>query len=157
MTHNNGRSRSPSGWHEDAIRNRDAGHDEMQAAELLFIQSQAGHPIHRGGKEFFLHGAWIEVPFSLGDRVIGFADVGAQFVTPGESPHIFWIFLEIKPVIGSVGAVVRQVKATEYAASRAGMPGEVWAVVYKDDPKLGLLEEVGDIRVRAVDRPGARS
>lgn len=160
---------TPSGWHDDAMRNRDAGHDEMQAAEWRRAKDACHSPITHQGKTFFFVNAWVEKPFILAGRVIGFADVGLLYesqetekekewrlkVPPSRpyKPDRWWVFLEVKPRILSVGAVIRQCIATEYTAERAGLSCEVWAAVYKDDPKTALLIEMGRVVVLLVERP----
>jgi hypothetical protein len=149
---------TPSGWGDDA-RGRDAGHDEMQARVyrewLADVESKKilVRPIFGTDREFVCSDVIVEKPFtersqhSIG-RLLGFADVAVGFLHVDaryEKPsHIWWwVFFEIKPVIYSVGAVIRQCIATEITAHRAGIRGfDVNAVVYADDPKADLLKEL---------------
>lgn len=161
---------TPSGWHADAVRNRAAGHDEMQAAEWRRAKGACHKPMSRLGKTFFFVAAWVEQPFVLAGRVVGFADVGLLYETretkaekewrlkapPSSGPYkpdSWWVFLEVKPSIESVGAVIRQCIATHCAAERAGLNCEVWAAVYEDDPKAALLIELDRVPVERIERP----
>lgn len=160
--------RTPSGWHDDASR-RDAGHDEMQAAQLRFWRSADSVPsierdVHGSTYGFFFRHVEAEYPFrdSRSGRLSGFADLVLRFETEESSqrevkrgivtsyePLVWHAFLELKPRIVSVGAVIRQCKATALLARRnAGLSGvhnfDVWAVVYEGDPKADILCEMYD-------------
>lgn len=140
---------SPSGWNEIA---RDAGHDEMQAAFYRVLQSRrdSGHTIKcDDGKIRELKCEWvgIERPFVSQGRLLGFADLAARY---SDDHATLWLFYEIKPSIGSVGAVIRQCRAIAVLSERTlrerhsanQLPFMVHPVVYDDDPKLALLQEL---------------
>lgn len=164
--------RTPSGWHDDAS-SRDAGHDEMQAAMLRWWRRNAEEPIldcwpGEAVRDFFLTSVSVEFPFlGFRGRVAGFADLALQFgsrETPEEeakrtanyyagpyAPRVIMAFAELKPRIGSVGGLIRQCAVTRilardhFRAWSTPPKVEVWAVVYEDDPKVGLLEEMFEI------------
>ena len=134
------RSRTPSGWHDDA-QHRDAGHDEMQAAVWRWLSTQEGE---RDGDLTWVQ---VEYPFiareRYGTRIVAFGDVVAY------SRSGVYLIYEVKPIIHSVGAVIRQLSAIEHAFSRitdrhSGRPYPcvVRAVVPAHDPKLKLLGEM---------------
>jgi hypothetical protein len=153
---NDGRERSPSRWHDDAS-DRDAGHDAMQ----LHWLKVALKDVETGSKVMPAVWTGAEYPFTASGRIIGFADIATRFQEPEhddkqKTRDEFWIFYELKPRIYSVGAVIRQVTATEYVAKRhfkewrGPRPSfAVIPVVYVDDPKLGMLREMfdGDVMV----------
>ena len=162
---------TPSGW-GDAAQERDAGHDEMQARvyrDLLrmteakeFVIRRRVNQFSSERKDFIANYVEVERPFVADGRLIGFADIAVQFKHEEEYGHtkeirrtIWWLYYEIKPRIYSVGAVIRQCKATEINAGRAqtaaqrarsgsseGTGFDVMAVVYDDDPKTELLREL---------------
>jgi len=172
--------RTPSGWHDDAS-SRDAGHDEMQAMilrwwlrERLTIREKwRNDPV----RDFFFHLAEVEFPFlGFRGRITGFADIGLCFRTKetdeeeakrtanpyGDREYnarFLWVFAELKPRIGSVGAVIRQCRATEVLAKehfrewREPPELRLWPIVYNDDPKADLLEEMFDMHGRVVRHP----
>lgn len=120
---------SPSKWHEDA-RDRDAGHDEMQLAVLERFRASRD--------------CWPEMPIiDRRNRVLAFADIAVCQVD--DTGRKSWAFIELKPRIHSCGALIRQCKAIEMAAKRAGIGDcRVTACVYDDDPKLELLRSLYD-------------
>lgn len=172
--------RTPSGWHDDA-GSRDAGHDDMVADHMRYVNSGklASEGIRNyysaDSSRFFLHYAEIEFPFiGLNGRVSGFADMALQFQTKARDedaesrafrPEYLWLFLEFKPRILSVGAIIRQCKATDVLAerhfARSHNPNvrqpriETRAVIYGDDPKAELLKEMYDGLVMCLPRPSA--
>jgi hypothetical protein len=153
-----------SGWHDD-YRNKDAGHDEMQAAIWRHCREGIGtstieRMTHKLTK-FRLEQVYVEFPLlhrksehDIG-QIIGFADVALVFVedlTEEEAaskrkaalkPAQWYAFFEVKPKIYSVGSVIRQCKALKNAASRSGNRAcHVVPVVYRDDPSATLLYEL---------------
>jgi hypothetical protein len=158
---------TPSGWGDDA-QSRDAGHDEMQAHEFRgmlkmidskqFVINRPRNGYVAESVPFVASYAEVEWPFEAAGRLIGFADIAVQFLEVDsekttQSPRSdWWFYLEIKPRIYSVGAVIRQCKATAINAARSVPVNhrgttqrdrfEVWAVVYQDDPKALLLQEL---------------
>jgi hypothetical protein len=157
---NDGRERSPSRWHDDAS-DRDAGHDAMQMLWLKVAQKDV-----ETAKGNVMPAVWTgaEYPFIAAGRIIGFADIATRFQEPEhddkqKTRDEFWIFYELKPRIYSVGAVIRQVIATEYVARRhfkdwrgARPSFAVVPVVYRDDPKLEMLREMFDGQMCACHR-----
>jgi hypothetical protein len=156
---------TPSGWHDDAYQ-RDAGHDEMQAAWWREVRNDPEPTITRkvgyARLEFSYIGTWVEHPLVAAGRLIGFVDVATLYrSTDIENEHDWrkrryyewWLFYEIKPRIHSVGAVIRQLEATNILAARAELHCDVLAVVYKDDPKLELLTELTHFGVIKAPRP----
>jgi hypothetical protein len=165
---------TPSEAH-DSARNRDAGHDELQAAVWRYYN---GNPYPNGiflkiksygnGEIYRPQKAYVEFPFlaksagrySHSSRVAGFADVLLKLATvemdelPKErewrlnSRKAFtsdWAYIafEIKPVIYSVGSVIRQCKALHHIANLGEIPcPTVVPVVYATDPKISLLKEL---------------
>jgi hypothetical protein len=99
---------------------------------------------------------WVESPFTelRSERLIGFADVAVRFayINASRAPATtewWWYFYELKPVIYSVGAVIRQCEATIINAKRAGFRNfDVLALVYEDDPKAALLKELHPLTIR---------
>jgi hypothetical protein len=154
---------TPSGWGDDA-QVRDRGHDEMQARFYrewlgLIKKKTITRPVFGTDREFVCVAAHVEVPFTESSRhgtgrLLGFADVAVTFGhedTRGVKPSYTWwrFYCEIKPVIYSVGAIIRQCKATEILAKRGGIEWfDVYAIVYEDDPKAALLEELYPQTVR---------
>jgi len=164
---------TPSGWHDDA-RSRDAGHDEMQAAAYRYERANGRTEITIGADEkatkYRREGVYFEMPlYGPKGGISTFIDVFSRFLaepTPDPSrpngvslvkhPEL-WVCYEIKPRIYSVGATIRQCRATDYAASSSRLwpnanAGTSWdthrtpkvrvvPVVPHDDPKLGLLKE----------------
>lgn len=121
--------RTPSGWYEDA-RRRDAGHDEMQARVWGLLRSKEGYSK-----------VSVERPSIENGRIIGFADAASMF--RGEQGSIYLLY-GVKPVIHSVGSLLRQCEATLRLARREWRPTadiRVIAVVYDDDPKADLFQE----------------
>ena len=150
---------TPSQWHDD-VRNRDAGHDDMQIAVFDYLRDLA---ISREGYD--RQGVWFEHPFLRHGQVIAWADIfevwdpkpvhQATYPKPAQK-YFAW---EIKPKIYSVGAVVRQCISLEIAAAAAltGRGGTepditVCPIVKHDDPKLSALRHV----FRAVAWTGER-
>lgn len=139
-----------SGWHDDA-RNRDAGHDEMQAD--IFRRLSAIEPklcVHAphgqiSGRRISLG---IERPFILKGRILAFADV-CEEMNAQDAEWDFTMFrcYEIKPKIYSMGALIRQAKATmatiRHVITSAGMRAdcEIINCVPHDDPKAKLVQE----------------
>lgn len=156
-------SLTPSGWHNDAY-GRDASHDEMQAAWWRFIPYASESSIRRKAylteSDYAYVGTWVEYPFTIAGRLIGFADVGVLYQSEeadGNNHYRrFWKFYEIKPVIYSVGALIRQVKATKILAERADLTCEVSAVVTSTDPKLDLLCELACFPICTMPPPRGR-
>jgi hypothetical protein len=173
-------TRTPSGWHDDA-RTRDAGHDEMQAAYFRFWWSDAAPSLTRprrygsGTRPYFFRAAEVEFPFTgYHGRLSGFADIALRFETEetedeaekrkqwennnrrpeAYKPDVLLVFVELKPHIGSIGAVIRQCKATSILAKQklGSERFEVWAVVYEDDVKAQLLEELSSFPVIRIRR-----
>ena len=147
------RELTPSGWHDDAYR-RDAGHDEMQARCWRLVQEDQT-PIQHGRVQYAYYGAFVEYPFTDRGRLIGFADVAVVYQSEetkstsyGTFYKRYYRFYEIKPRIHSVGAVIRQCKATRILASRSGFENfTVAAVIRSGDPKKELLCEMADFLV----------
>jgi hypothetical protein len=143
----NGKPHTPSGWHDDAMH-RDAGHDAMQhelwkwlklTPQWKYLPANVDPETVRKSVEF-------EMPFhSNADRyypsaVIAFADVGEVWECNGCTR---WLTLyEVKPKIGSVGAVVRQCEALRNTLGNYTKNFRVIAVVPHDDPKLAMLSDV---------------
>jgi hypothetical protein len=150
---------TPSGWGDDAPS--DAGHDEMQVRVYRdeLRRAEKGSTITRlidaKPYEFVTCYAELEMPIIAKGRAIAFVDVAVQHYCDdkglSEENRLFWWFLEVKPVIRSIGSVVRQCKAIDAVVKHNGprnrggrliMRGDVFAVVYEDDPKSGLLLEM---------------
>jgi len=177
--------RTPSGWHDDA-RKRDAGHDEMQATVLRQWRFRS-NPLMvtllpDKQRAFYVQYVEAESPLlSIHGHLAGFADV-AIWLTSRESeeeraeriarqqgdyqPRRLWVFMEVKPRIDSVGAIIRQCRATKLLAkahirhisrddhSYPAIQFMVWATVYEDDPKTDLLLDVyRDGHVHLIPRP----
>ena len=128
----------PSRFHELA-RNRDAGHDAMQAEFLTFLRSRvvtfipAGATISRE----------VEAELPLRNRagvIVSFADAAEILLV--NFTRVVSLF-EVKPRIETVFGIVRQVKAME-DLGRANYPdAQVWAhaVVPASDPLIGELRQ----------------
>lgn len=148
-----------SGWSESE---RDAGHDELQAEVYRFLKRAEPATTKiaaRGGapdRVFRRASIEVEYPFVRENRVIGFADVCEVWheektdrLTVG---GVLYKVFEIKPRIYSVGAIIRQCKATRQLMlsvgnyHNSGWSGpalcRVTAVVPHDDPKVALLKEM---------------
>ncbi len=149
--------RTPSGWYADAA-GRDAGHDQMQVE--LFAQLN-GRPetysLTLNGVRYQQYDVIIEYPFMRDGRILGFADVCEMWepisVKPSAvPPRWFLTIYEVKPRIHSVGALVRQARAT-VALARQVVIGrtvpvcDLFAVVPHDDPKLAQLQQAFPWRV----------
>jgi hypothetical protein len=157
--HRTAHRNTPSAW-GDAAQDRDAGHDAFQADVYRYWINNIGNEAavltrHIRDQEFtfVVDKVRIEFPFTENGRLIGFADVAVQLL----SSHVpWWLYFEIKPRIGSVGALIRQCRATEVLVRRSGNNGAGWrenfqvlATVYQDDPKLALLQELyGEVWTR---------
>lgn len=152
----------PSNWHDS---NKDAGHDEMVADIHRYYRDRLKradpYTISRttySEKTFYFKYVEIERPFIGGryPQVLGFCDIALLFETrqidekheytktrATYSPDQWWMFLEVKPIIYSVGSVIRQCKATKHLATRCDITHcNVYPVVCRDDPKTELLEEL---------------
>jgi hypothetical protein len=155
---------TPSGWHEDA-QSRDAGHDEMQAGVYRFMESKWQKRLEKTEYNktavYERAGIYFECPFYKDGRIVTFIDVCVTFAKLrdekqlGGHKNIIFCY-EIKPRIYSVGATIRQCRATKHAvltgsfyrqngqwgSSRDETPEvHVSPVVPYDDPKLDLLAE----------------
>jgi len=112
-------------------------------------------PIKLAGEIFDRKRVEVEYPFIHEGRILGFADVceiwaGERPQFSGGHPRTFYQVFEIKPRIYSVGAVIRQCKATEQLILKL-KPHHFGAsenlctivpVVPHDDPKIDLLKEM---------------
>ncbi len=161
---------TPSGWNESGAM-RDAGHDQMQLQIWRYYVSMIGIMNINGSvygkvKAYWLTDAIVEMPLIArraehdSGVIVGFADIALLFETRktdedekwekdrGVSvshwkPDVWYRFLEIKPKIYSVGAIIRQCKATQHAARRSGIRScDVFAAVYNDDPGVSMLAEM---------------
>ena len=145
---------TPSGWHDDA-KNRDAGHDEMQIAVFDYLRDHQDEQREIAGEVYVRCGVHFEYPLMRDGKILAWADVAAIWEAKNASyPEDIYIeIFEIKPTIYSVGAVVRQCIALEYAAVRCGQYDRksgrrqsvlagVIPVVRVDDPKLDVLRHV---------------
>lgn len=155
---------TPSGWHEDAGR-RDAGHDEMQLR--VWRSFNKAHSIKRevGSRGLLTYEkalVFVEYPFKVvGRGIAGFADIAVKYEAPGDG-HSYYVFCELKPIISSVGALIRQCRATYLLAEASlrdrhsghALPCDVFAFIYEDDPKAALLRELYP-EVMALPREGA--
>lgn len=176
---------SPSGWHDDAVRNRDAGHDEMQAAVWrhwtsgeppfdLLCRNETQYQLVRTILEFPIreieHNRWDRKEYNTG-RIRSFADVAVKWASLETDeqkairterppvreydPKSYFMFYEIKPKIYSVGAIIRQCYAFSDIAQAAKYKFQVNVVVYRDDPKLDLFEELCPFNVVVISRLAA--
>jgi len=134
---------TPSGWDSDT-RYRDAGHDEMQ---IRVYRDWVGgiaekYEITREERKYVAYSVQAEIPLVIEkNKLLGFADIGVRF--QAEDGRGWWQFYELKPRIGSIGGVMRQCEATDFLLRRIGCKNyEVIALVYADDPKAILLEEL---------------
>ncbi|HET6608856.1 MAG TPA: hypothetical protein VFG62_19430 [Rhodopila sp.] len=123
-------------------RARDAGHDNMQARLMLRLRD---NPIAWDGDEKprdvdILAEQPIEV--SAG-RIVAFADIAERATFEGGKNA--WRIYEIKPSIGSAGALVRQCRVLEQLLS--GRAAIVIPVVMGNDPKLGDFKILWDDRI----------
>ena len=150
-----GRARTPSGWHDDA-KNRDAGHDEMQIEVFDYLVQSRHYEERRrtGENDALITSGYIgfEEPLLIRGSIVAWADIYERWLeTPGKfkfrQPRFF--LYEIKPVIYSVGAIIRQCVALANIASVAlgdslGMKASVrvFAVVPAQDPKIDMLKHV---------------
>src|SRR6185437_1956134 len=136
---------TPSAWHDDAPK--DAGHDKMQADFVRYYRGKIGGATmkvtyEKDPTDVPLSRVIAEFPISApGNRgIIAFADVALRY--DNGYPAAFR-FVELKPRIRTVGGLVRQCRAIEYAAGSGGLrEAEVIACVFDDDPKLDLLREL---------------
>jgi hypothetical protein len=154
---------TPSGWHDDA-QSRDAGHDEMQAGVYRFLRSMGEKKLEKadlhGTVLYDRAGVYFECPFYYEGRISTFIDICVHFAKSGDgkeyATHKNILFCyEIKPKIYSVGATIRQCRATKDAVSRGSFHRvssghrlynetpevHVVPVVPYNDPKLDLLAE----------------
>jgi hypothetical protein len=142
---------TPSEAH-DSARNRDAGHDEMQAEVWRWLNKQrATVSLTSDGptREFTFAVANVEEPLYVKGRILAWVDVCARyesFISANHNSSIIYAF-EIKPKIWSVGAVIRQCITIGSILERSGsIRSRVTAVVPHDDPKISLLiETYGDV------------
>lgn len=139
---------TPSGWHDGAM-GRDAGHDEMQAETFRHLKQKLPTNITRetigGTVSFTLESLFLEALVSGGNFIKTFVDILAVY--KGNAKSRLLICFEIKPSIDSVGAVIRQCKATEFAILNSDWRQhnpviEVLPVVSRRDPKTRLLCEL---------------
>jgi len=155
---------TPSAAHDQAYRRED-GHDEMQL-QVHQLLTEIRVPL-KGPRiaceNFFSH---IEYPFESGGVVKGFADVVAEFGVARDgrregTDQTFQIF-EIKPIIYSAGAVIRQCRVLESMA-RWVLHDEhgrrqkfsVVPVVQWNDPLFDILEAMSPYPVLAWDMHAA--
>lgn len=159
----------PSHWHGEA---KDAGHDEMVLNLLRTVNARGPFKVSPG---FFRDDTITEVQLDYTEaeypvyqrdfkgvsRLVAFVDLLAVYgVTwpegcgnPGLYPMLR-IAYEAKPVIHSVGALIRQCKAIGAYLSGSGDPVLVRAAAYRDDPKVDqLIEMMGENMVHLCDRP----
>jgi hypothetical protein len=117
-------SRSPSGWHDHTI-SRDAGHDAMQVAVFEYLLAEKPRPWRFSDhkNEFILENIYFEYPFIKNGHVIAWGDIVRVWIEQdGKNDlytKLFYEVFEIKPVVHSVGAIVRQCIALHLAAREA--------------------------------------
>lgn len=160
---------TPSGWH-DVGRERDSGHDEMQLWVWRWMRRPDNHSPRKFEKDsqrrdadlFLFDGAWPEMEIVVDDRIVAFADVGERWVCRnpfiGKIRYAF-VAYEIKPVIYSVGAVLRQCTALARIMSKwrpdrdthVDPPVRIVPVVQHDDSKVAMLIECYEGRVLTWD------
>lgn len=156
----------PSHWHGEA---KDAGHDEMVLAVLRKVNAvkkiTASIDHFNGAKptEFTLLGTEAEFvvtasDFKGGERVAAFVDIFARYgieIEGGKQICLIAHAYEVKPVIRSAGAIVRQCKAIRVLLGNRYAPNiSIRVAVYRDDPKVDqLIEMMGERRVVLCDRP----
>lgn len=149
---------TPSEAHESAWR-RDAGHDEMQLAVMRRSRTRwdGVRRVWPGYEDSPASFAAVEAEAYLrGPRGHGFF-VDVLIRLGGEAPDpvcattrplTAWIALEVKPVIHSCGAVLRQcavlrANIEEWATHQRGR-GIAHTVVRAGDPKAQMLADLGN-------------
>jgi len=175
---------TPSGWHDDAVRSRDAGHDEMQAEVWRHwsIDDPPFTVLSRKEQNYEFNGAFVEFPVRGSERdrwsheiyhtgrIRSFADVAVRWISVESDedkerrnkppvkayvPKFYYVFYEVKPKIYSVGATIRQCYSFSDVAQASDYKFEVRIVVYRGDPKIELLKEICPFDVVVIDRPAA--
>lgn len=143
---------TPSQWEQG----RSPAHDLMQADVADFLRQEewdARQITFRGNKHDLMRFR-VDVEFMLATdsgNILGFLDVVEWFGakdTP-RSAEFRWVdAYELKPVISSAGAIIRQVQATELAIERWGaamkinMEIRVTPIVLIDDPNVPILRRL---------------
>ncbi len=125
---------TPSGFHDAAYR-RDAGHDAMQQAFLVFLRARpisavpAGAIVHREVEG--------EFPLYRRGQIVAYADA-AETLTVNLTTTLS--LFEIKPRIETVYGIVRQAKALESLAKAIQADFHVCHVVVPaTDPLIGAM------------------
>jgi hypothetical protein len=141
---------TPSQWEQG----RSPEHDALQADVLEWLRAQPRDPV-----PLRLRGRTVqvervqtncEVLLSIRGRIAGFCDIVDwwQEVGPTSKPARIVYVYEIKPRITSAGAIVRQLRATEYLFEKwlveEVTPAEVRIapVVPINDPNIGMLRRL---------------
>jgi hypothetical protein len=139
---------TPSEAYESG-RTRDAGHDHMQARLMMRLRD---NPIAWDGQEKpFRVDLVAEQPLEFSaDRVVAFADV-AECAT-FEGGQTAWRIYEIKPDIGSAGALVRQCRILERFLPSYG--SLVIPVVMEGDQRLNDFKILWNNRIILMDDNG---
>jgi hypothetical protein len=149
------RWRSPSGWHDNAMR-RDAGHDAMQLAVLDYLQDldflQNQYDLSRESRFHYTRSTQMEYPLVVRGKPVAFADIITIHNKYADNKLVLssYEIYEIKPIIHSIGAIIRQCTALELVGeqtladpcSREGARVAVNLVVKSTDPKLAALRQV---------------
>ena len=139
---------TPSEWH-DQTRGRDAGHDQMQIDVWQWLTDNPP-PVKNEGREYRRRKVIFEACFEHTRTITCFADICEVFDATEKlnSGHVVqWTqyrAYEIKPVISSVGGLIRQLAALSTAIESAVTASKVTVlpVVRLKDPKFDLLLRV---------------
>lgn len=142
---------TPSQWEQG----KSPEHDLMQADVLEFLRraGESPKPFLWNGKErqIIRVRTDCEVLIQIRGRIAGFCDVvdwWQEHEPKVSKPFRLAFVYEIKPRIMSAGAIVRQLKATEFLMEQSMLAGDIGAeiriapVVPADDPNLPALRRL---------------
>lgn len=149
------RPRSPSDWGE---RKTTITHDKMQCDVAQWIKHRwptgktySAPPLlsTEGRRTFHAKSVEIEQPIIVGGRIVSYADIGVTWFGKGRDQHR--MLFEIRPVIDSVGGILRQMKAQAHLVqSTLGTPdyalggedwSDIWLVVPDGADRLDLMRD----------------
>jgi hypothetical protein len=151
---------TPSGWYDDAYRSRSVGHDEMQLAVWRHLKAHPRETFHHKGRIFTRRSITLECAFAQKGVIKTFADICETYEESSKNgifePATCFVIYEIKPVIASVGAIIRQCTAQRHLIEYNPANEERWPdgkfyakdecrvipVVPHDDKNVGLLREM---------------
>jgi hypothetical protein len=147
---------TPSGWHDDAYKYNEPGHDELQMAVYNWLADREIGGLRLGDQEgprLLRQRVVFEFPMirparrgrnGSAERLIGFADIAELFGYSCDGDFDRAVLFEIKPEIRTIAGIVRQCVAYN-VAFQAAFPHaacKIFPVVPSNDPKISDLRTV---------------